>query len=115
MTVSAPPHRMAQLESEVGELNSESVDRALEIDYASSGERLGRLMHAAMDQDMSPFTRIRAATHQQLDRLCGVPSEKYGLFTLAADMATAAEVVGGLDHAERIELRQLWRHLIWGG
>lgn len=101
---------MSRLIEEVAELSRASVEFAQGIGHATAGDRLTKVMSKAMDGDMRPYNRLRDAVKGRLDQLGGV-GEEFGLFMLAADMATTAEVGTGMDDADRRALRTLWDDL----
>jgi hypothetical protein len=101
---------VSRLIAEAKDLSRASIELAEGIDHATSGERLGRVMREMMSADMAPYHALRQAVEARLDELGGVGKEA-GLFMLAADMATTAEMAPRLDGADRRALRRLWDDL----
>jgi len=92
-----------------------SVPRAQHIDYASSGDELGRIMRSAMDENGGAYAAVRGAVQRRVGELGGA-GQAEGLFMLAADMATTEALVGeDLDDDQRSELRALWLDLLRQG
>lgn len=96
---------------EAAALGPRSVARADEIDYATTGDRLGRVMNAAMERDMGPYWRLRSVVIERLKEL-QVSDDKLPLFLLAADMATTARETRSLSSDDRCDLSRLWNDLV---
>jgi len=103
---------MSNVFTEASQLTEGSIRRADEIDYAASGDRLGPVIKAALEEHPEPFSVVRAATKARLSELGGVSNDKLGLFILACDMATAADVAEGLGPDDRHQLRCVWEDLL---
>lgn len=102
---------MQRLVDEAQRLSRGSVRAAKDIDYATAGTKLARVMERTMDERPAAYNQLRAAVHERLDDIGGVGEER-GLFLLAADMATTEALVGGaLSSDDRRALRRLWDHL----
>lgn len=101
---------MNRLQLEANELTRGSIVFARSIDHATAGSRLGPIVENAMDARPEAFNHVRQAVHQRLDVLGGTGQE-LGLFMLAADMATTAELVKDMPAGDRQELRRLWDDL----
>lgn len=101
-----------QVMIEAGELTPESVARGEGISEANSGDRLGSVFRAMLDENPSAFIRARGAIRKRLDELGGAGGCE-GLFLLAGDLAMAEAVCKqGVTDQERSELRYLWMDLL---
>ena len=93
-------------------MTSASIRFAKNIDHATTGDRLGRIMREAMDKNPGPYQAVRAAVQGRVDELGGA-GQAAGLFMLAADMATTAAIGGDtVDESDQRELRRLWDDLL---
>lgn len=103
---------IATLTAQADELTTGSIEFAQSIDHATSGETLGRIMRAAMDEKGHAYASVRAAVQRRVDDLGGA-GQAIGLFMLAADMATTEVLVRDeLTSRQRSELRALWNDLL---
>jgi hypothetical protein len=101
----------ARLLAEAAQFSTGSIAFARQIDHASSGESLGRIVRATMEKNAGAYAVLREAVHRRVGELGGA-GEAEGLFMLAADMATTETLAENLKDDQRAELRALWVDLL---
>lgn len=102
---------MTPLITEVADISPGSVEFAKGIDYATAGDRLGKVVRASIEEHRPHYNRLRAAVHARLESFGGV-GEKEGLFILAADLALTARLQEAqLTSADTRDLRRFWDDL----
>jgi hypothetical protein len=101
---------VSRLVAEAQDLSPASIELAKDIDHATTGDRLGRVMRETMQGNIAPYNGLRRVVQARLEELGGTGEER-GLFMLAADMATTAECAEGLTPDDRRGLRRLWNDL----
>lgn len=103
--------QIAGLINQANNLTPASIQRAQEIDYTTSGDRLGRVMRSTMEESPGPYQRVREAVNERISDLGGAGQAEM-LFKLAADMATTAAVANDIEESERHTLCRLWNDLV---